>query len=123
MADKRRAVLSLLLLGLMGCHQDEPEAIERAKQEHFHAKQMFTDRASLLFAEQEVGLADAKAAVARSSGPPLSAAAEQAASNHLQQARLQLKLDVDNLQIDEDLERAKSFARQLAGPHASEGHL
>lgn len=125
MADKKRAIVSLLLLGLvglLGCHQDEPEAVELAKREHFHAKQLFTDRASLLYAQQELGLADAKGAKPRSVGLPADEEAKQAANHHLQQARLQLKIDADYRQLDEDQEKLSSFARMLTGPQSHEDH-
>ena len=105
MLDMTKVAGSLLLLGFLGCHQDEPESVQRAKQKRYHEKLLFSDRASLLYAQQELGLAEKKAAAARLSG-----------------AALDVKLDADDLQTDEDLERWKSFNRVLAESQSQGEH-
>lgn len=103
----------LLLLNLLGCHQDEPEAVRSAQQERSHQKQLYSDEASLLWAQQELALANAKAASASRTGAPVDTRAQQAATYHVQQAQLQLNVDQDIQKTDEDERKLKTFTTML----------
>lgn len=122
MAKITRAACLLLLLSLLGCHPDEPEAVQRAQQERIHQKQMTTDQASLLFAEQELALANAKAAAAQAAGAPQNSDPEQSATFHIQQAKLRLALDRDQQQLDRDFDEWKALGTMLRARQSHEGH-
>lgn len=105
----------MLLLCLTGCRYEEPEEVVRAKQAQYNAKELYTDHASIIFAQQELDLARSKAAA----GAPEDAA-EKAAVLHQQLAAMQLQLDTDNSNFERDLKKIKSFSEQIQASRPQE---
>lgn len=82
--------------------------------EEMVTKRLQSDRAGLIFAQQEVALAQAQAASARSLGEPVSPRASEAAQLHQRAARFMLKLDEEHAQVVRDMGLWKSYVESTS---------